>query len=1244
MNFEQHKTNLCDWMYYGQVESGLERMASVLLLGEKEELDPFAKMLRKRVGMVSEKLDDNVYDYVIIPRLTARVLRLFKGDPLGALRSLAETWLNPGGKILLAVENQNAIDLLASDTYEEGICYFSRERLEELRQEFHKLYPQSEDMVYYPYPDLTMPLNFYSDDRLPKLGEEDESCDRLVQADTFPNFAPAFLYVLKPEPGEQLLKGYRSFIPVYIRYNSSRLPEYAIKTEILRDDNGKLHVLKESLDRRANTHIETIAKNAQMLENTDGLPALVPEALYRGTLSGNSLSAVQYPYVNGKSLAEILADLIQEGKAPVRELQEALELVIGQWDIRPEEGTSAFVNPVNLDGLFSNVLMDGEMPTLIDCEWVVREDTEIRFLAYRNLKYWYEEYKGELSDGFEDFVGLFGFDKDDIQHYEELERNFQLSVHGEGAAHNIYAYKSSRPDLRNIVQLKKELVIQDGKLRYLRREENDRAVAIGALREKHRLSNVHVGNLNNVIAIHERDIVTLQEEIAFYKGHQSLSSRIREQAEAHFDKLFPEGSRKRKALGYFLDTLRHPIRMLKMFFTKEGRNLIEGDMAIGREYLDHGMVKLPYAEQPKVSVVIPCYNQVIYTYRCLLSIVENTDPALTSYEVIIADDVSTDATKEIQKFAENIVVARNAENQGFLKNCNQAAARARGEYIFFLNNDTTVEPGWLSSLVEMMDGDDSIGMCGSKLLYPDGRLQEAGGIIWSDASGWNYGRLQDPELPEYNYVKEVDYISGAAIMIRRSLWEEIGGFDERFAPAYYEDSDLAFEVRRHGKRVVFQPESRVVHYEGISNGTDVNGTGLKRYQQVNLSKFQEKWKDELRKQDVNTGSPNPFRARERGQGKKYILVVDHYVPTWDKDAGSKTTFQYLQLFLQKGYRVKFLPDNFLKMEPYTSSLCQMGIEVLYGPVISSGIWKWIEENRQMIDIVYFNRPDITNHYIDYIRSHTGWKRIFYGHDLHFLREYREYQLTGNEDKLLQSQKWQELEFSVMQKTDMNYYPSVEEIEAIHRLNEEVPAKAITAYIFTDDAEVEGDFEKREGLLFVGGFGHPPNKDGILWFANEILPLIQKELPDIRLYIAGSKADEEVMALSERQGIEVLGFVSDERLHELYQESRIVVAPLRFGAGVKGKVVEAMHEGAVIVTTGCGAEGIPLQPSGGEAGAAGSILNIADTADGFAGAVLRLYKDTEELSQISLRARDFVRQHYSMDHAWSVIEGDFQTLT
>ncbi|NBL00807.1 MAG: glycosyltransferase family 2 protein, partial [Erysipelotrichia bacterium] len=217
-------------------------------------------------------------------------------------------------------------------------------------------------------------------------------------------------------------------------------------------------------------------------------------------------------------------------------------------------------------------------------------------------------------------------------------------------------------------------------------------------------------------------------------------------------------------------------------------------------------------ENPLVSIVIPVYNQFEFTYKCLKSILDNTHDV--EYEIIIADDVSNDETINIKNYIDNITVVRNEKNLGFLLNCNNAAKYAKGKYIHLLNNDTQVQQAWLSSLVTLIASNEKIGMVGSKLVYPDGRQQEAGGIIWNDASGWNFGRLDDPTKPEYNYVKEVDYISGASILIKTDLWKEIGGFDERYVPAYYEDSDLAFEVRKHGYKVMFQPQSIVVHFEG----------------------------------------------------------------------------------------------------------------------------------------------------------------------------------------------------------------------------------------------------------------------------------------------------------------------------------------------------------------------------------------------------------------------------------------------
>jgi O-antigen biosynthesis protein len=195
-------------------------------------------------------------------------------------------------------------------------------------------------------------------------------------------------------------------------------------------------------------------------------------------------------------------------------------------------------------------------------------------------------------------------------------------------------------------------------------------------------------------------------------------------------------------------------------------------------------------------------------------------------------------------------VLTNAANTGFVGSCNRGAAAARGRWILFLNNDTEPKPGWLEPLIALGESSPDVGAVGSKLVFGDGTLQEAGGIVFRDGSGWNFGRGDAPGRPSYRDPCEVDYISGAALMVRRDLFERLGGLDPRFAPGYYEDTDLCFGVRSLGHKVLFCPESVVVHFEGITSGTDT-GSGMKRYQVLNRSKFISKWRGQLARHEPN---------------------------------------------------------------------------------------------------------------------------------------------------------------------------------------------------------------------------------------------------------------------------------------------------------------------------------------------------------------------------------------------------------
>ena len=581
----------------------------------------------------------------------------------------------------------------------------------------------------------------------------------------------------------------------------------------------------------------------------------------------------------------------------------------------------------------------------------------------------------------------------------------------------------------------------------------------------------------------------------------------------------------------------------------------------GRKDFPH--FTLPAFDEPEVSIIIPAYNKFELTYHSIASILLSFNK--TSYEVIVADDCSSDITKDVSDIITNVTHIRNLENLRFLRSCNSAAQYARGKYIIFLNNDTEVTSYWIDELLNPFNTDEQTGMTGSKLLNLDGSLQEAGGIIWGSGQPWNVGNGANPIAPEFNYTRQADYLTGAAMCIKKSVWDTVNGFSEEYAPCYYEDTDITFKIREAGFKTVYTPMSQVVHFEGQSHGKDVS-KGLKKYQTINESKFRAKWFKQYR----HNGEEGVDLLLQKDRGIDYrVLVIDYATPDQHADAGSYAAIQEMKLLQKLGMKLTFVPENMAHMGKLTRELQRMGVEALYAPFYSS-VFDVIEKRIKEFDAIYITRYSVAEKYLEQIRSRTQAKIIFNNADLHFLRELRSAATTG-EYSMEQALETRSRELDVMRKVDaiLSYNETEHAVIQSHNLRGDNIFKC--PWVLTPKPEGRS-FEAREGIAFLGGFRHHPNVEAVKWFVANVMPELLKQQPDIKFYVYGSNPTEEIEALGSEHVI-IKGFV--ENLDDVFFNHKVIVAPLLSGAGIKGKVLEAMSYGVPQVLTKIAAEATGL---------------------------------------------------------------------
>ncbi len=622
----------------------------------------------------------------------------------------------------------------------------------------------------------------------------------------------------------------------------------------------------------------------------------------------------------------------------------------------------------------------------------------------------------------------------------------------------------------------------------------------------------------------------------------------------------------------------------------------------------YSKLQLPKVETPDVSIIVPAMNKFEITYHCIASIILAHNSA--SYEVILVDDASEDETTAAEDIIENLVVVRNEANLGFIRSNNKAAEKARGKYICLLNNDTEVTPGWLDEALEMFSLYNDVGAVGCKLVYPDGVLQEAGGLVWGNGHPWNYGKHQNASHPSYNYARPADYLSAAALFIDNSVWRNVSGFSEEFVPAYYEDTDLAFKIRDAGFQTLYCPTSVVVHFEGKSNGTSTK-SGIKQYQDINSKKFRSKWFKEYKAHGEEGDVPH--LEVDRASNFK-VLVLDADTPRRNSDAGSYAAFQEMKLMMELGCKLSFIPSNLAHMGTHTEYLQKLGVECIYYPFYQS-VNQFLELRGKEFDAVYITRYKVAANNLKDIRSLTNARVVFNNADLHFLREVREniqQKCTDFSGPLATRDE----ELEVIEQVDVSicYTDAERAVITSHVMKEDNIMRCPWVVKSSDDVM---PFEGRKDIAFLGGYRHRPNVEAVEFFCNSVMPQLISKLPDVRFLVYGSHMPKEFKQF-QSDHVELIGFV--ENVADIYDNAKVFVSPLLSGAGLKGKIIECMSAGLPSVISPVSAEGTGLVHT--------QSAFVADSVDEWCEYIERIYNSESEWRKVSENALSLAETLYS----------------
>ncbi|OJA26972.1 glycosyltransferase [Burkholderia ubonensis] len=612
-------------------------------------------------------------------------------------------------------------------------------------------------------------------------------------------------------------------------------------------------------------------------------------------------------------------------------------------------------------------------------------------------------------------------------------------------------------------------------------------------------------------------------------------------------------------------------------------------------------------DSPVVSIVSLLYNKSHLTEKFLVSLSDNIT---VPFQLILLDNASSDDTPQLLDRVRGAVVLRSSANLQFIKGNNLATVAATGKYLLFLNNDTEVKKGTVESMIETIESEPNCYGVAAKIVFPTGLLQEAGSIIWSNGSCYGYGRGQSPDLPEFNYRREVDYGSAACLLVRRDKFVELGGFDNRYAPAYYEDTDLCMKLRKAGGTIIYDPRAEIVHHEYSSSSPEA---AIAKMQEREVL-FRDKWQAELSRH-AQPDLANALQARDR-RTMKTLLYIDDRIPTPDQGAGWPRAFGILKV-LSKLFKVTVFPKQDRQpRQPWTRQLQEMGVECIYD---ERSFEEFSASRAGYYDVVFASRPHNLDQTLADLDKHFPTAKVVYDAEaLFYARDRIKRRLRGmpEDEGFIESVR---KELTLLDSADSIILVSEGEVRTVQEERRAFGfSELLNVHVIGHGIEPEPQtpgFDGRADILFVGAFHgeDTPNEDAMLYFVDEVFPRVRERL-DCRLLVAGPTPPA---SLREREGdsIKVLGFIEDIR--PLYQSAKVFVIPHRFAGGIAWKLSETMAMGLPSVCTPLIANQFGFDDNG--------PVMIGQDPQDFADKVVALYNDRELWQRKRDKSFDYIRR-------------------